>query len=124
MFADRRVFSIFRGPGFGDDCKHKLIFQVAAGAQLLQVFESSAEYLGPALFEEFSLPYLEEIADGVKRGITQRGLGDVPLIVFAKGAYHSISKLSYAGYNVVGLDWTVDPNIARDFVHIAVQGQY
>ena len=98
------------------------MLQVAAGAQLLQVFESSAEYLGPALFEKYSLPYLEEIAAGVKQGITQRGLGDVPLIVFAKGAYHSISKLSYTGYNVVGLDWTVDPNIARDFVHIAVQG--
>lgn len=99
-----------------------LIEQVAAGAQLLQVFESSAEHLGPALFEKYSLPYLEEIAAGVKQGITERGLGDVPLIVFAKGAYHSISKLSYAGYNVVGLDWTVDPNIARDFCHIAVQG--
>lgn len=96
--------------------------QVAAGAQLLQVFESSAEYLGPDLFETFSLPYLEKIATGVKQGLTQRGLNDVPMIVFAKGAYHSISKLSYSGYNVVGLDWTVDPSISRDFVHITVQG--
>ena len=44
------------------------------------------------------------------------------MVVFAKGAFHSLSKLSYAGYDVVGLDWTIDPHIARDFVHIAVQG--
>jgi len=88
----------------------------------LQVFESSAEYLGPELFEQFSLPYLEDIATAVRQGIAERGLPDVPMIVFAKGAYHSLSKLSYTGYNVVGLDWTVDPHIARDYVHIAVQG--
>lgn len=99
-------------------------YQAAAGAQLLQVFESSAEYLGPVLFEKFSIPYLEEISTGVKQGLLQRGLKDVPMIVFAKGAYHSISKISYTGYNVVGLDWTVDPNISRDFVHITVQGNF
>lgn len=99
-----------------------LIEQAAAGAQLLQVFESTAEYLGPEMFDKFSIPYLEEIASLVRKGLSERGLEDVPLIVFAKGAYHSLSKISYLGYDVVSLDWTVDPSIARDFCHITVQG--
>ena len=99
-----------------------LVEQVVAGAQLLQVFESTAEYLGPDLFDKFCIPYLRDIAQNVRDGIRNLGLPDVPMIVFPKGAYHSLSKLSYCGYNVVGLDWTVDPNISRDFVHITVQG--
>jgi len=99
-----------------------LIQQVIAGAQMLQVFESTAEYLGPEMFDQFSLPYLEEIAGKVRSGLNQRGVPEVPMVVFAKGAFHSLSKLSYAGYDVVGLDWTIDPHIARDFVHITVQG--
>ena len=43
-----------------------LVEQVKAGAQMLQVFESHAEFLGPAEFAEFCVPYLNQICDKVK----------------------------------------------------------
>lgn len=40
--------------------------QVKAGAQILQVFDSSAEYLNSTLYKEFGLPYLKQIRDQVE----------------------------------------------------------
>ena len=33
--------------------------------------------------------------------------------MFAKGAHFAVSSLSVIGYDVVGLDWTMDPEKAR-----------
>ena len=57
-----------------------LVGQVAAGAQMLQVFESHAGLLGPALFSSFSLPYLRQIAAKVKDRLREKGLETVPLV--------------------------------------------
>lgn len=51
--------------------------QVEAGAQILQVFDSSAEYLNNALYKEFGLPYLKQICDGVRSKIKI----DVPMVI-------------------------------------------
>ena len=57
-----------------------LVEQVKAGAQMLQVFESHAEYLGTDLFEKFSLPYLTQICHGVKEKLKKEGLEAVPMV--------------------------------------------
>ncbi|XP_022196207.1 uroporphyrinogen decarboxylase [Nilaparvata lugens] len=100
-----------------------LVMQANAGAQLLQVFESNAEYLGPEQFDEFSLPYLKQIAYRVKEMIGSE-LGTVPMTVFAKGAHYGLEKLGQSGYEVVGIDWTVDPVEARKRVgpNVTLQG--
>uniref|UniRef100_A0A3B4GZ90 Uroporphyrinogen decarboxylase n=1 Tax=Pundamilia nyererei TaxID=303518 RepID=A0A3B4GZ90_9CICH len=90
-----------------------LLGQVAAGAQALQVFESHAGILGPAEFKEFSLPYLRDIARRVKDKLKEAGQ-DVPMIVFAKDAHYALEELSQSNYEVVGLDWTIDPLSARE----------
>nr|XP_040027697.1 uroporphyrinogen decarboxylase isoform X1 [Gasterosteus aculeatus aculeatus] len=90
-----------------------LLGQVAAGAQALQVFESHAGILGPSEFQEFSLPYLRDIARCVKDKLKEAGK-DVPMIVFAKDAHYSLEDLSQSRYEVVGLDWTIDPQSARE----------
>merc|ERR1719259_930840 len=56
-----------------------LVGQAQAGAQLLQVFESSCEYLTPQLFATFALPYLAQIAQRVKQAL---GAHAVPMTVF------------------------------------------
>ena len=61
-----------------------LVGQVRAGAQLLQVFESNAEYLGPVEFSKFALPCLLEINRRVKEKLVAEGLDIVPMTVFAK----------------------------------------
>uniref|UniRef100_A0A4W5K0B5 Uroporphyrinogen decarboxylase n=1 Tax=Hucho hucho TaxID=62062 RepID=A0A4W5K0B5_9TELE len=90
-----------------------LLGQVAAGAQALQVFESHAGCLGPVEFQEFSLPYLRDIARKVKDQLKESGQ-DVPMIVFAKDGHYSLEDLSQSHYEVVGLDWTIDPRSARE----------
>uniref|UniRef100_A0A8C6L3M2 Uroporphyrinogen decarboxylase n=1 Tax=Nothobranchius furzeri TaxID=105023 RepID=A0A8C6L3M2_NOTFU len=89
-----------------------LLGQVAAGAQALQLFESHAGILGPVQFKEFSLPYLRDIARRVKDKLKEMDQ-DVPMIVFAKDAHYALEELSESHYEVVGLDWTIDPRSAR-----------
>lgn len=88
-----------------------LTMQAEYGAQLLQVFESSAEYLNSYLFEKFALPYLGKICVEVKKRLKQKGL-NVPIVLFAKGAHYSLKAQSLLEYDVLGIDWTVDPEVA------------
>ncbi|KAF8138666.1 Uroporphyrinogen decarboxylase [Boletus edulis] len=101
-------------------CIAFLVGQVEAGAQLLQVFDSNGGDLSPHDFAQFSLPYVTQIVDGVRQQLEERGLGRVPMILFAKGASPALAAT--ANYDTVGLDWTVDPrdsSIPRD---VALQG--
>lgn len=94
--------------------------QIAAGAQLLQIFDSWANELAPDIFQEFSKPYLLQIARALKEKHPE-----VPLIVFAKGANYAIEELARESrYDVVGLDWTISPQAARALVsdRCALQG--
>lgn len=36
-----------------------------------------------------------------------------PQIIFAKDAHYALEDLAQAGYEVVGLDWTIRPEEAR-----------
>ena len=94
-------------------CVDYLVEQARAGAQLLQVFESNAEYLGPEMFEAFCLPYLAKICSQVKARLAEEQLEVVPMTVFAKGGHYALQSLSQTGYETVGLDWTIDPTLAR-----------
>merc|ERR1719431_2006778 len=107
-------------------CVDYLVEQVRAGAQLLQVFESNAEYLGPEQFRTFALPYLLQINKEVKDKLVQEGLDVVPMTVFAKGGHYALEDLSNSGYETVGLDWTIDPVLARRMVgdKVTLQGNF
>ncbi|GAB6026558.1 hypothetical protein CHUAL_012974 [Chamberlinius hualienensis] len=100
-----------------------LVAQAEAGAQLLQVFESHAEHYGPEIFEEFALPYIRQISENVKKRLTDKGL-DVPMVIFAKGGHFALKQLAESGYEVVGLDWSIDPALARSIVgdKVTLQG--
>ena len=92
-----------------DVCVNHLAYQVLAGAQLVQVFDSWAGELSPASFAEFSLPYLRYISRELPRKLKTLGHEPVPMIVFAKGAWYALDDLCDSGYDVVGLDWLHDP---------------
>lgn len=92
-----------------------LVGQVKAGAQLLQLFESNAEYLGLDLFNEFALPYIKLINEKVKLKLKETN-SDVPMTIFAKGAHYALDQLSKTNYDIVGLDWTIKPSFARSKV--------
>ncbi|XP_034942027.1 uroporphyrinogen decarboxylase [Chelonus insularis] len=102
-----------------------LVMQAKAGAQALQVFESHADYLNDELFETYSFPYLKQISQRVKSKLDEIKIPQVPMIAFPKGAtMNSIEKLAKdKSYNVIGIDWTVDPLEAKSrFGQITLQG--
>ena len=90
-------------------CVEYLALQVAAGAQIVQVFDSWAGELSPANFEEFALPYLRYIAANLPKRLKEMDEEVVPMVVFAKGAWYALDQLCDSGYAVVGLDWLHDP---------------
>lgn len=98
--------------------------QIKAGAQLLQLFESSAEHLSKEQFLTIALPYIKEIRQKLLERLTSQNIEPVPMILFAKGAGHSLSEQAELGFEVIGLDWTVDPDEARKQVgpNVTLQG--
>lgn len=91
--------------------------QVDAGAQALQIFDTWGGILTQDAFEEFSLYYIGQIVEEVKKK-------SVPVIVFCKDCGHSLEKISATGCDVVGLDWSSDIGEARRLVgdRTAIQG--
>lgn len=100
--------------------------QVKAGAQMLQVFESSADYISKEQFAEVSLPYVRQIRDRLRERLHQNSIEPVPMVIFAKGGGHSLAEQSQLGYEVIGLDWSVDPIEARQQVgpNVTLQGNF
>lgn len=96
-----------------------LIRQIEAGAQVVQVFDSWAGLLGPTEYESFMLPNLRLIASRVKRAHP-----DVPAIVFARGAHYASEMFADTEFDVMSLDWTMDPATVRRIVdgRLALQG--
>ncbi|WOL00647.1 uroporphyrinogen decarboxylase [Canna indica] len=94
-------------------------YQADNGAQAVQIFDSWATELSPVDFEEFSLPYLKQIVDSVKKTHP-----DLPLILYASGSGGLIERLPSTGVDVVSLDWTVDMAEGRRRLGLdmAVQG--
>jgi uroporphyrinogen decarboxylase len=98
-----------------------LAAQRAAGAQVLQVFDTWGGTLSPAMYREFSLPYLQRIARELQRG---DGNERVPLILFGKGNAPYLGDLADSGCEGLGVDWTVTLEDAARRTHgrVALQG--
>ncbi|XP_023211644.1 uroporphyrinogen decarboxylase-like [Centruroides sculpturatus] len=101
-----------------------LVGQVKAGAQMLQLFESNGGYLGPEQFGIFALPYIKRIQSGVREKLRDEGHEQVPLIIYAKDCHYALKDLGMAGFDVVGLDWTISPKRGREEVgpNVSLQG--
>ncbi len=73
--------------------------QVAAGADMLQLFDSWAGVLSPEQYTTFSLKYITQICDAITK---------VPLTVFAKDAFFARKQMGQLNCTSIGLDWTMD----------------
>lgn len=72
--------------------------QIRAGADLVQIFDSWAGILGPKQYEEFSLRYISQICDAIT---------EVPVTVFAKGAFFAREAMGKLNCETIGLDWNM-----------------
>jgi len=79
--------------------------QVRAGADVIQLFDSWGGLLGPDDFLNISLPYISQIIHALK--------DNVPTIIFAKGAWHSLGNMAPTGASGLGIDWCITPQMAR-----------
>ncbi|MEQ8474215.1 MAG: uroporphyrinogen decarboxylase [Marinoscillum sp.] len=73
--------------------------QIVAGADMVQIFDSWAGVLSPDHYSQFSLRYIEKIAAAIT---------EVPVTVFAKGAYFALPQMKNINCRTVGLDWNMD----------------
>jgi uroporphyrinogen decarboxylase len=81
--------------------------QIAAGADMIQIFDSWAGILSPDQYNEFSLKYISEICDAIQ---------GVPKTVFAKGAFYARKDMNNLSCDVVGLDWNMRISESRNLV--------
>ncbi|AWV99311.1 uroporphyrinogen decarboxylase [Arcticibacterium luteifluviistationis] len=81
--------------------------QVACGANLVQVFDSWAGILSPSQYSVFATPYISQIC---------KAINNVPVTVFAKGAYFAREEIGQLDCNVVGMDWNMDILESRELI--------
>ena len=72
--------------------------QVAAGAEVVQLFDSWVGGLGPADYRQFVQPHVRRIF---------AGLGDVPTIHFGTGTAALLELMADGGGDVIGIDHRV-----------------
>lgn len=92
--------------------------QVEAGADVIQIFDSWGGLLGPADFEAISLTYIRQIVNALK--------DKVPVIIFAKGAWHALESMAATGAQGLGIDWCISPQTARSLAgnKVTLQGNF
>jgi uroporphyrinogen decarboxylase len=74
-----------------------VVAQAAAGADVIQLFDSWVGVLSVGDYEEFVAPYSARVLAAV----------DVPAIHFGTGTTHLLSAMAAAGGDGIGLDWRV-----------------
>lgn len=91
--------------------------QAAAGAQILQIFDSWVGALAPADYAEYVLPHSQYIFDRLREL-------DVPTIHFGTGASTLLEHLVRAGGDVMSVDWRLplDEAWARIGYERGIQG--
>lgn len=90
--------------------------QIAAGAQVVQLFDSWVGCLGPVDYRRYVLPHTQAIFAALP--------ADVPAIHFAAGNPALLPSVVEAGGQVIGIDWRIDLDVAWKTVGYdrAVQG--
>ncbi len=78
--------------------------KITAGVDLVQVFDSWAGILTPQQYRVFALPYIHQICEAID---------EVPMTVFAKGAWFALTDLGRLSCENIGLDWNIKPALAR-----------
>uniref|UniRef100_UPI002606E486 uroporphyrinogen decarboxylase n=1 Tax=uncultured Amphritea sp. TaxID=981605 RepID=UPI002606E486 len=95
--------------------------QILSGAQAVQIFDTWGGALSGPMYQEFSLKYMQKIANGLIRENEGR---KVPLIMFTKNGGQWLEAMAESGADALGLDWTTNIDDARARVgdKVALQG--
>jgi uroporphyrinogen decarboxylase len=97
-----------------------LLGQLAAGADVLQLFDTWAGVLPPREFARWSVEPTRRIVEGVRRQVP-----DAKIIGFPRGAGALLpAYVDATGVDAVSIDWAAEPSLIRERVQnrVAVQG--
>ena len=94
-----------------------LLAQIAAGADVVQLFDTWAGELSAEEYAEFELPATRAVIGALESA-------GVPRILFAKGSARHLRNLAKTGAEVLSVDWNTDLIKARQELgdRIALQG--
>lgn len=94
-----------------------LKMQIAAGASVIQLFDTWAGELAPSEYDAFELPATQMVFEGL-------GKNGVPKTLFAKGSARHLESLANSGADVLSVDWNTDLAEARRKLgrRVALQG--
>ena len=81
--------------------------QIKAGADMVQIFDSWAGILSHEQYLEFGMKYVSMICNSIN---------EVPVTVFAKGAYFARKEMGELNCNTIGLDWNMDIQKSRELI--------
>lgn len=84
-----------------------LKLQIEAGVDIVQIFDSWAGVLDQTTYSEFGTKYVSRICEAIN---------EVPVTVFAKGAYYAREELSRLDCQTIGLDWNMDIEESRKII--------
>ncbi len=89
--------------------------QVSAGADIIQIFDSWAGILSQEQYAHFSLRYIDAICNAIT---------EVPVTVFAKGAFFARKEMGTLNCATIGLDWNMEIEESRALIgpHKTLQG--
>lgn len=91
-----------------DNIARYVRYQIDAGAQVVQLFDSWAGQLSPEDYRTFALPYQQQVVRQVKATHP-----DTPLILYISGSAGVLELMAESGVDIVSVDWTVDMADAR-----------
>lgn len=80
--------------------------KVAQGCNAVQVFDSWGGMLSPKDYQEFSYQYIEQIVNELYT--------EAPVVIFGKGCWFALEKMSQSNASALGVDWTITPQLARE----------
>jgi uroporphyrinogen decarboxylase len=99
MYGTPDVWHRFMGK-MADVVSAYLLYQIDAGAQVVQLFDSWVGILGPADYREYVLPYSQKVIESIG--------GVVPVIHFGTDTATLLPLMKEAGGDVIGVDWRID----------------
>jgi len=97
-----------------------LLGQLAAGADVLQIFDTWAGVLPPREFQRWSIEPTRRIVEGVRKQVP-----GAKIIGFPRGAGALLpAYVDATGVDAVSIDWAAEPSLIRERVQnrVAIQG--
>lgn len=95
------------------------LYQIEAGAQVIQVFDSWAGNLSPRDYDIFAAPYQKMVIEKIKKAYPE-----VPTIMYINKSGALLERMATSGVDIVSLDWTVTVEEARKRIgdKVGIQG--